>query len=902
MGGNMSRGIRLFGIIILCLLTSSCSYFFGNDQDEASKNSFDFTIDEKSSVNCVKDNDVLFSDYFDMKRDDAQMRADMLAMKSCMNEAIDLVILRTRGDISPDMYSANELYLILTSAFEKSDMTLDLVKKAFRIKESLIGGSADVISKKDEAQKIKAYMNFVYEKLAYHASDRHYLFSEKHSDNHAEFLAASARFKETVREFLLLPLKTEGTFDYLSLPQFVDEFMKDDKENNKTWQNTFKIVNALQSFLSAGQKDFLDIKKFPMVMESLGDVFLSYMEFQKFLRTELVEGEPGYDDAFYKDVSTTFTFPGLLSALVKDPNVFLDGKLDIFHHVQLGFIQMLRKGLEEAPDQKLSLSYVDDLIDTFEEIEAMPSYTQAATLKAMAPQFFGRWLSSRKCEGPACYASEVTLENVDHLKKLIVEWKERQEWVNTWVTKNPREQVNVGNKPQAQLNLQYFQDSVNAMKYLHWEDYVIIGSKEINYKDLLIFNKIYTLVTMFTGPLNNNTADNHPLNSYITAQQTDDLFNWFRELGVELRVLDPRSGGSSAAFLEINLFMPSSKNPTQLDFIEMLDYLEISISTALRSVHLVEDELIPCHQSVLDVFELNKLEATCVRPQLKTLFENHFLPSLPEFKKYLDASASRFPATLEYLEKSARQGMITDRPMETDNFRMMSSISMYAESLYLRFDKDGNRSLNGEELTALLNDVRPVIRKLLEDNLEQGALDMISCCFPGFEDALLTFMAQNKEIPLVLTMETDPGALDAWPLATHALGSWAGGGFTWLMGDNTDIRREDILFVINGLSTFNKTNRIKALRKIFDANAATFQAGLQLTSPVLLEITPHLQCSSKIHGQIHQWLIDHRGLYWSKYNRDNENWTQDVTYTLIRQLEMDQSLSPLCGLPFIGAQ
>lgn len=839
-----------------------------------------------------------------MEREDAKIRADLVAMKACMNDAIDLVVLRTKGDLGADVYSPNEIHSILASAFDKDEgVTLEMIKQAFKVKDSLIGGSPDSIHKKQEITALRAYVNFVYDRLAYHASDRHYLFSDKHGGNHAEFLVASQRFHETVQAFLQLPRKASGSFDYLALTHLVEEFLEEG-EDSKGWRDSLKIINALQAYLSSGQKDIIDIRQFPFVMEQLGDVFMSYMEFQKFLRTELVKGDAGYDDIFFKDISVALTFPGLLKSLVKDPNVFLDGQLQILHNVQEGLLRLLRKGVENAPNQKLNQVYVADLIDTFEEIGAMPSYTQAKTLKTMMPKFFGRWLSKKKCEGDACISDVVTLENVDYLKELVNEWNERQEWVNQWSTMPPRAQVTVGTTPMASINLTRFRSAVNKMKYLHWDDYVVIGSPEINYKDLTIFNKIYTLVTIFTRPMNSNPTTDIPIHTYITREQTQELFEWFRELGVELRIIDPRSETSGkTAFLEINLFMPSSKNSDKLEFVEMLEYLEISISTGLRSVNLVEEVFKTCQESTLDVFELPRLTADCVRPKMKRVLDQHLFPSLPHFRDYLKTPDADLDITLNYIERAARQGLIVEQPMETDTFRMLSSIAMYVESIFLRFDEDGSNSINRAELTELLAHVRPVLRKLIEDALadDPGTLNTLKGWFPNFEDDILTYMVYKREVPAVLTVETNPGLGEGIPLvAFKTLKDWSNAMPTWLVGD-ANIKREDIIFVVSGLSYFNRTKRLKSLRRIFYENDFLFSKGLSNPDDEVFRlIKTELQCSLKIGDEVKQWLLDNQKNYWSAYDINNDNWTQDVTYKMLELLFEDKKLGHLCGLPYIS--
>ncbi|MBY0314816.1 MAG: hypothetical protein K2Q26_04820 [Bdellovibrionales bacterium] len=908
-----------FLTLIAVLSLVGCSYFF--DDKEEKKNSYNLSISEKAGVSCIEGNTQLFKDYFDLKRGDREIEKDLIDMKACVRSAVELFLKHTKG-AQGNSYSTMEIHDFLAQAFTSYSYPPGFMDEVVRLKHSLIGGTPYSVTKA-ELQDLMVYVDFIYENLAVLAKDRHLLFSQRKGDDRAEFLAASARLQVVVRKFTQLKRKDSGIFDYDSLTRLVGYFTEDVRDSSTTWSKTLDLVNSLQAMLTAGRRDNLNIQSFPLAAESLAQMYIGYIEFQKFLQ------EP----TFFKDLSSIFIFPGLITPLIKNHTVY-EGRhvVESMNNVQRNIFVPLLNAVHKSPERRISTIYFDDLIDTLLRIGSLSETLSASTLKMMIPEFFGRWLSSGNC-GNSCKSTALTAENVNVLLKLVDDWKERQLWVNA-VGVRHRNSIRLNSEATVaqSANVMAMKQAMDSITHTHWEDYLVIGSKDFKYKDLVIFNSIYTLTSIFTRPFNENWKKEKTVDYYITQDQTQQLYEWLRELGINLKLVDPRSRNSGRnVFMEGNLFTSIGADADKFDFPEIVEYLGITFTTGNKSVAIMENEFKNCRiQGLVDVFDFPKLDALCFREELHRNYESLFFSTIPRLKEYTKTlSPEGLNELLNSLEKAARQGLIVNEPAETDTMRFVGSIIQYSESLFLRFDADQNNEIDSEEYKKALAHITPNIRKVIRESLPPATASFLYNQFPEFESNLIAYIIRYKTVPAILVAEVKLGQ-SAGFAALKAFKLWVNSGvpewMDWLTSKKTTVSRSDILLVISALSTFNRANRIKAMKSVFENNIVAFDNGIKdINDPILEKLSLELQCSTKKTTELKQWLLDRQKDYWVKNREDGftlsipffssstinikhedvptsglwANWSGAVTRKLIELLYKETSLSSLCSLPYV---
>jgi hypothetical protein len=867
-----SKRTHLIALLLLLFTTASCSYFFGEKKNKS--NTYNLSISEKANVGCIEKNTALLSDYFEMKQDDAQIAAELRDMGTCINDAIKLFVKHTRGG-NADSYTPSEIHEFLVSVFKSYSYSFKLMEDAALLKDSLLGGGQYVISK-EEVKILPQYVTFVYQALADLAPYRHLLFSQRQTDKWEDFPKASEKLIKVMQRFKNLPQKKSGTFDYAGMVRLAEYFLDDDfKENH--WPKTFDLVNSIQALLAKGQRDQVDINKVNPIIDQLVPMYLSYMEFHKFLKDDVSLCSQNDQDClkqdFFKDFSTVFTFPALVTRLIENPEPFTNRNIEILTSIQMRILNTLRDSLEA--NNGVSIDYVYDLIATLTRIEALPDFIKASTLNSMAPQFFGFWLSKKPCSA-RCNDIDIRAEQVDALIEIVNGWRERQLWINSYAESGQffRKDQSRGQLKKSKRftgELLDFQEALEAVNHTHWSNYVHIGVNEVNYKDLVIFNKLYTLIKMFLAPFNNNTDKSNVLDYFLTQQQTQYFYEWFRPLGLELKLLDPRSRSSGKqTFIEINLFGSNSSKPTQLDLAEVIEYFEIAISTGQRTDYLMNNKFVKCRQpGTMDVFNYERLDAICFREEFHAQAHEYFFSTLPLMMNYFSTNKTtekeeEYDFLLKVLEKAGRQGLIANTAVDTDAIRVMSSIIQYGESLFLRFNTEGNDDvITTEELKRAMTHIVPNLKRLIEESLDPATIKVLYQFFPRFEENLVTYMLRYSEIPGILTAETS--LTTGTGLAQLKLfKEWSELAPSWMQKD-ARVKREDIMLVISGLSAFARVTKVKNLKKIFVDNELQFTKGYSDVNDKVFEaIAAELSCSTLKDQEIRQWLFENQDRYWKE--------------------------------------
>lgn len=922
--------------LALSLSVVSCSYFFDKTEKEAEP--YDLTFSEKSSVNCVEKNGDLLRDYFDLKRSNEEMVVELRSMKTCLNDAIKLFVKHTKG-VDANSYTPSEIHHFLRRLFEAYTYEEQLLIDVTAFKESLLGGAKDVVTK-EEIRKLTQYIDFFYVSLAELAPYRHMLFSKRTGDSWTDFAVAAQQLETVAAKFKNLPNKTTGTFDYTALVK-VAEVLIDDPDSH--WSKTFDLINSIQSALVKGQRDTLRIQDVAPLVERLAPLYLSYMEFHKFIRDNAHcadDDEDCLQEGFFKDLASVFIFPALVTRLVDRPLAY-DGKVDILLSAQTRVLKTLKSSFEATGG--VTLDYVYDLVATLSRIEALPELIKPSTLNQMAPQFFGFFLGNERCGSRLNVNCEDTVVGVAQANDLIAlyqDWAERQHWINDEISNKSNQHTftrqdlrrKVRRSTAISANVIDLQESLDRVDHAHWSNYVHIGSSDLNYKDLVIFNNLFTLIKLFLKPFNGNAQESEVLNYFLRQSQVQFFYEWFRPLGLELKLIDQRSRSSGEqAFIEINLFGSQSVKADQMDFTELIEYFQIALSTGARTDYLLKQKFEDCTLSGnIDVFEYEKREAHCFREEYKSQARDYFFSTMPKFKNYYDSivivnqprqaiQPHPYNTMLMRLEKAGRQGVIANTPFDGDAVRIMSSIAQYAESFFLRFEdpNDGDELIKGEELRRALEHIVPNLKILINDSLEADEVARLYKFFPNFEIDLITYTLYYSETPMILEAVTTAEQLRG----VVQLRTFVNGFANWVNGE-AEVKREDVMAVIKGLSAFARTSKVKTLRKIFSDNEINFKnkSYTDPSHPVFDQIAAALSCSTLRDSDIKLWLVENQDLYfkdalqyfelnvggsiWSLSRNDIPQtgvfagWQGAVVEKLVTTLAQDP-LGRLCGLPYL---
>jgi hypothetical protein len=197
---------------------------------------------------------------------------------------------------------------------------------------------------------------------------------------------------------------------------------------------------------------------------------------------------------------------------------------------------------------------------------------------------------------------------------------------------------------------------------------------------------------------------------------TDDI----RKIGIVLGIVDERKYDMHyKRFREARLFMYASDGDEYLNLPEteqLLDYL-LSADEHTRRLH--EEIAKRCRTYGEDPFGYSRVDAECFRSEYFGHPEETWR-YMPELARYYLSLRAKDRERFEWLlETSARMAGFSTAPIESEDTQGYALVAQYVETLFMRFDRNGDGVIDGHEEHAafavfqgILSDV---VRALLSD-------------------------------------------------------------------------------------------------------------------------------------------------------------------------------------------
>lgn len=732
-------GFSLLGLLISAYLFTGCSYFFEEGKPEEVP--YELTFGEKGSVACLSDNTQMLEDYFNLRGSDRAMRARVLAMKDCVTDAVDLFVRYGEGTAEPDVFEADEVHGFLSNIIEGYKYDVNLLEEAILLKASLIGGSRFSFTR-SELQEVVSIFRKAYDILADFSGQRQFLFSTDSmpltESNKLLFDGAAERFKAAISSFTSEDLKTTGLFDYDSLSRLILILIDDEASD---WVKTLRLIDRVQAMVTNGRRSEIRADKLAFGADQLAALWLEYNKFNKFLK----------DDVFYKDFMTVAIFPGLLTRLLDDAEVFRGLKGQMLSEVLGNVLDVVDTTIKTLTPDGLRLSYFDEIIFVLHSDGNFSEDIKPESLTVLLPELFGRWTKQQSCEEP-CESNVLLSENITVLKGVKDRWLVRQQFLDRQTFTGDTESL-MRNATTNNLLESEFAQAADIVKNNHWGDYLMIGVETRTYKDLSILNAIYTMADIFLKPFNwDKTSE---LEYAMTEDEVQEFYDWMRPLLVDLQLADARGQESGRrAFTEANLFTSMAADAEHLSLVESLEYIQMLISTGQRASYFADNHFQSCHiEGLFDIFEYPQMDPECFRREYYENFEAYYLEAFPLLSEYITSpeGVSERPFILENIERASRQGFVTNSAaFDSDAIRVASSVLQDAEILYIRFDENKDGVIRGYEFAKALEHIKPNIRVLMERSLDEDTLRLVDNAFPEFEKLLVTFAIKHGQLPSLL--------------------------------------------------------------------------------------------------------------------------------------------------------
>lgn len=229
-----------------------------------------------------------------------------------------------------------------------------------------------------------------------------------------------------------------------------------------------------------------------------------------------------------------------------------------------------------------------------------------------------------------------------------------------------------------------------------------------NWEDLSysLFNKLLARILVL-GWSDRSNHNNEVMKMKLTSDGLVDWYSDFRDIGIELKMFDPRQKNTGAkSFLEANLFTYSGDGNDTMSFYESIQYLNMITSGGGRTVDALQEGLSKAgcnlENEEKDAFGYYWKSEECFSIELRKNFKSYF-SYLPYMVGYVDRmNDQEFKFFYDELMSVARTTASNKgTKIEYSDLRNVSMLLSYIESLFAVADLNHNWAVTDKEIRGI---------------------------------------------------------------------------------------------------------------------------------------------------------------------------------------------------------
>lgn len=886
---------------ILCLSTlAGCSYFFG-EKEKVKEVVFTSDHDE-----CLTESTRVLKRYFEDYSEPERAQEESIELGLCYQKAIDAFVKFTKsGDEVTSAYSAEKFEQFFNRFYPQMGINLTTIKGYIEFKQFLLGGEKDQISK-NELRAIHQLLPAIAQTLKDLAPYRAILLDTtgltRDASGRSQFNEAFAVLKDAAGVLLhkLKPWKGQRSLDLTSVGQFlVNEYFADDLENKLPYVD---LMIQFKNLTLNENHAFLRRVDFEMFVIQLLKTYEALSEFNYFVK----------EDKFFSNIGIVASFivkiPSQLSYGRMFQSETLPALLKIFEIVQ----EVMDNSAKRSSDGIVNIDRVNDFLLEMEKAKLMQGPLAASTLGYFIKKFSQKWLISNN----ARVGENLDREKIAYLRSVINQWSRRQKMLNEAY----RDQSSLSLEDLVAKAGQNFDLTLwlNVYKNIALHQWSTDGkvtysadTSEFNYEEMTVANSLYSLVSVFMKPY---SLDQNLSTTYrVRIEDAQEIYELLRILGIDLAFVDARiltTGEKS--FLEGNNFSTQKRNDDVLDFYEAYELMSITFSSGMVAESIYKDIPESCRLDYKDVLKSHVLKADCFRQRLAEKFGEYF-SQLESFSKYWQ-SASELDKNkfLGVLEVSARNGVISKKPFDLGELRVMVGTMYYLEAVFYNFDYNTDGLANGSEILDAEAQFRPLVTKFIVDSKKetieslQGLFDSI----PDWIDGGQTGEQQMKDwAPAIFMYILATGSVPEGTWSTldflgsrNAYERWA---------NNNYVNHGQVLRVFAALAKTTAKKHFKEVYNFLDVNKETLFADMQESDVPdcrkkdgisFCKWARLIYCNETVNGDLYDWMKLSEPLIFP-----NEEWEQnrsgainEALHQMSRVFRSHKLFSTQCAFPEIG--
>jgi hypothetical protein len=496
----------------------------------------------------------------------------------------------------------------------------------------------------------------------------------------------------------------------------------------------------------------------------------------------------------------------------REGSFFYGEKLQAMHKVITQLFPMLRNVIFRRPSQMLDFKDVERFAVALEKMNMIPFRIRGTSLSSVVQGFVEKVLGDP--EVPSALRDErgVLPRHIDMVQYEYSIWYEVQKYLSDHRADPKIDQQMLSSQNNDFESFAEMTHLVGELRPLIPDDHysiMLVEEAKIEayniYHDasgltiMNIFRALFRLTIRGFGSYNPHVS---VIYQGMTSDQFQAVYDAIQPLGIDARLMDPRSKGSGhRSFLEANLFTYESngfQDPTAVnepvdalvsfaEGVQFLTYLYSAAQLGSRVYNELAERVPLSAEKHLDVKGMRFLDrrqsvmnfASVILQKVETM------PGLTEF--LASASGEERQEFAESLFRAARnsnpQEHDQDKWFEKSELDVAVAVMQYSESVMTRFNSDEDEFLNDEEVEAAF----PVFQEFLRDMVKKMCVTI-----PDWIDEDWFILSVFREI--VSTGEIPAGDLGRWGQA-RLIGRFARRDYLW----SIELNRLDVIKVFSSV-------------------------------------------------------------------------------------------------------
>lgn len=650
--------------------------------------------------NCFGESLKTFETYFRSESEPVKIDAAF----ECVSGALELFSTYGRGSVDRESFSSKELRAFLERYFLGSLKLNDaLLGEFFRIKQALLGGSADRLTKPEierltqvletlrvEAQRLRPYVGILTQSRPVDSVDAN-LLEQALSDFSFSMQTFGALLEQSKQTYYLENLKT-------LLIEIQQLYAGRSNWKGPEWfAKQTPLLAAAKALLIRPQGAAIEPDEWGLLFSHVGRIYGLFLRFEYTIRGR---------DLFYGEALQQFETSVLQATDILHDAILAKGT----GRIDLNLLRVFVDELGKVQTFKLPIqaSTISGLFEPLLERVFNPVVTGEMASEKLDPSDRLSVNGYREVQGG------LTLVNLERLRDTLLSWVEMQNLWDRLERDAYRSDASLRGQPIPLRTVRKFwagytpqhQEAWGDLKALFdraqppmiWPDGRLMLARP---KDIVVDRNSFAGMNwkqqIIRGLGHGYVSDPVGLRMKgITQSQLKTVFDDFRLLTVDLKFVDPLDFDIwKTGFTISNIFLASSNGDDRLGYHEAVDLFVFSFAAGVVSKQMVRTDVYAnCENGDLNSGGNPRIIASCWRSRLRAGYEGFFekMPAWANMSKaWTDAEWNGFFADLE---KASRKPTNPNGPLAASEMDRPVTIHHYIESLYRRWDSNADGQLS----------------------------------------------------------------------------------------------------------------------------------------------------------------------------------------------------------------